>query len=56
MNLAGYPFVIADYVGGNEKSTISKELFIRWLQAVTFMPRIQFSVVPWDFDIEVRTC
>lgn len=55
MNLVGYPFVLPDMVGGNqynnEKTT--KELFIRWLQANTFMPAIQFSVLPWDFDTEV---
>ena len=61
MNLNGYPFVMPDMVGGNgyaenpfNSSTLpSKELFIRWLQANVFMPNIQYSFVPWDYDDEV---
>ncbi|XP_048511051.1 myogenesis-regulating glycosidase-like [Athalia rosae] len=60
MNMAGYGFVLPDMVGGNgyvngELLTTelpSKELFIRWLQANTFMPVIQYSFVPWDYDNE----
>jgi len=54
MNLAGYTLVLPDMVGGNGygNDTVSKELFIRWLQANTFMPCIQLSVAPFDFDKE----
>ncbi|XP_049938829.1 myogenesis-regulating glycosidase-like [Schistocerca serialis cubense] len=54
MNLVGYPFVLPDMVGGNGygSDVLTKELFIRWLQANVFMPAIQFSYVPWDFDNE----
>lgn len=55
MNMVGYSFIIPDMVGGNGYIyPPTKELFIRWLQATTFMPTIQFSYVPWDFDQEVR--
>lgn len=40
-------------VGGNGYyGEPDAELFIRWLQANTFMPSIQFSFVPWDFTDE----
>lgn len=39
-------------IGGNFKSKLTKELFIRWVQASVFMPTQQFSVTPWDFDEE----
>ena len=52
-NLNGYVFVLPDMIGGNQYSEdMSKELFIRWLQASVFMPALQFSVTPWDFDSE----
>lgn len=55
MNLNGYPFVLPDMVGGNAYNgdRLTKELLIRWLQANTFMPTIQFSIAPFDFDNEV---
>jgi hypothetical protein len=54
MNMVGYSFVMPDMVGGNGYVDLpNKELFIRWLQANTFMPTMQFSYVPWDFDREV---
>ncbi|XP_049791625.1 myogenesis-regulating glycosidase-like [Schistocerca nitens] len=54
MNMVGYPFVLPDMVGGNGygSDVLTKELFIRWLQATVFMPAIQFSYAPWDFDDE----
>lgn len=55
MNLVGYPFILPDMIGGNGYNgrLPSKELFIRWLQANTFMPSLQYSYVPWDYDAEV---
>jgi alpha-glucosidase (family GH31 glycosyl hydrolase) len=52
MNMAGYSIVLPDMIGGNGygSDVITPELFIRWLQATTFMPSLQFSYVPWQFD------
>lgn len=54
MNMVGYPLVLPDMVGGNgyNDHPPNKEMFIRWLQANVFMPSIQFSYVPWDYDAE----
>lgn len=54
MNLNGYPFVLPDMIGGNgyNNKPPSKDFFIRWLQANVFMPSLQFSYVPWNFDDE----
>jgi alpha-glucosidase (family GH31 glycosyl hydrolase) len=56
MNMAGYPLVLPDMIGGNgyDDNVPDKEIFIRWLQANVFMPSLQFSYVPWDYDHEVR--
>lgn len=53
-NINGYVFVLPDMIGGNQygEDKITKTLFIRWLQASTFMPSLQFSVAPWQFDDE----
>ncbi|XP_025410615.1 myogenesis-regulating glycosidase isoform X2 [Sipha flava] len=52
LNMIGYPFVLPDMVGGNgyNNKPPSKEMYIRWMQANVFMPAIQFSYTPWDFD------
>ncbi|XP_011868140.1 PREDICTED: uncharacterized family 31 glucosidase KIAA1161 isoform X3 [Vollenhovia emeryi] len=60
MNLNGYVHVLPDMIGGNgyldgslnETERPSKELFIKWLQASVFMPALQYSFVPWDYDDE----
>ncbi|CAH1637497.1 unnamed protein product [Spodoptera littoralis] len=54
MNINGYPLVLPDMIGGNGYNEApSRELFVRWLQANTFMPSLQFSYVPWDYDDEI---
>lgn len=51
MNVIGYSWVLPDMVAGNSYGNkITEELFVRWLQANTFMPVIQFSFSPWDFN------
>ncbi|XP_026727594.1 myogenesis-regulating glycosidase-like [Trichoplusia ni] len=59
MNLNGYPFVLPDMIGGNgynldhaQADLPTKELFIRWVQANTFLPVMQYSFAPWNFDNE----
>ena len=57
-NLEGYPFVLPDMIGGgNGFSDLApaKELFVRWTQANVFMPAMQFSFAPWDYDQQVCT-
>lgn len=53
-NLNGYVFCLPDMIGGNQygEDKITKQLFIRWLQASVFMPSIQFSWAPWSIDEE----
>lgn len=57
LNMAGYPLVLPDMIGGNGYDNMppNKELFIRWLQANVFMPSLQYSFVPWQFDAEAVT-
>ena len=46
-----------DMIGGNGYNTIlpDRELFIRWMQANVFMPAMQFSYTPWDYNEEVSS-
>ncbi|CAH0725126.1 unnamed protein product, partial [Brenthis ino] len=59
MNLNGYTLVLPDMIGGNgynlnhaQSDLPTKELFIRWVQANTFLPAMQYSIAPWNFDNE----
>ena len=56
--LIGYPFVLPDMIGGNAyaiwgSAYPERELYIRWVQLNAFLPSMQFSVVPWQYDAEV---
>ncbi|XP_053576423.1 SITS-binding protein-like [Bombina bombina] len=48
-SLLGYNFFIPDAVGGTfaDEFLTDEELFIRWLQIVTFLPVMTFNTPPW---------
>ncbi|KAM3670244.1 SITS-binding protein-like [Ammospiza maritima maritima] len=48
-SLLGYNFFIPDAVGGSEAGATPEdpELFVRWLQIVTFLPVMAFGTPPW---------
>ncbi|XP_077993185.1 myogenesis-regulating glycosidase-like [Glandiceps talaboti] len=55
--ILGYPFVLPDMIGGNAYNEgfhgdyrPEKELFIRWLEVTAFLPSMQFSISPWQYD------
>ncbi|XP_045163953.2 myogenesis-regulating glycosidase-like [Mercenaria mercenaria] len=49
--LLGYPFVLPDMIGGNAyNNRPDPELYIRWLQLNTFLPSMQYSIVPWMYN------
>jgi len=60
VGLIGYPYFCPDMIGGGldggfrneEFRGMDPELFIRWTQASTLMPMMQFSYAPWHLDEE----
>ncbi len=56
--IIGYPFFCPDMIGGgelgnfmeNNSKKVDSELFIRWVEASSFMPMMQFSFAPWKLD------
>ncbi|XP_062432344.1 SITS-binding protein-like [Rhea pennata] len=48
-SLLGYNFFLPDAVGGTLASElpVDQELYVRWLQIVTFLPVMSFSTPPW---------
>lgn len=44
--------VLPDMIGGNgyNNHPPNEEMLIRWLQANVFMPSLQFSYLPWDYN------
>ncbi|XP_064614320.1 myogenesis-regulating glycosidase-like [Liolophura sinensis] len=62
IGLLGYPYVLPDMIGGNaygengeilETVLPQRELYIRWLELTAYLPSMQFSVLPWQYDEEV---
>ena len=56
----GYPYILPDMIGGNvyeggfhDQDKPTKELYIRWLELTAFLPSMQFSISPWQYDQEV---
>ncbi|XP_078574160.1 myogenesis-regulating glycosidase-like [Branchiostoma floridae x Branchiostoma japonicum] len=54
-SILGYPYILPDMIGGNGYDGVypDRELFIRWLEVTAFLPCMQFSIVPWQYDQEV---
>jgi len=55
MGIMGYPFILPGVIGGNtyhasKNVTEIIELYVRWMQLVTFLPSMQFSIPPWDYE------
>nr|XP_025969995.1 SITS-binding protein-like [Dromaius novaehollandiae] len=48
-SLLGYSFFVPDAVGGTLADELlpDQELYVRWLQIVTFLPVMSFSTPPW---------
>lgn len=64
IGILGYQFVLPDMIGGNaypnrtagvggNSGLPDRELYIRWLELSAFMPAMQFSIPPWEYDKEV---
>ncbi|XP_070532691.1 myogenesis-regulating glycosidase-like [Ptychodera flava] len=61
MGIIGYPFNLPDMIGGNAYDPVDisktvfpeRELFIRWMQLTAYLPSMQFSLSPWQYDDEV---
>ena len=60
----GYVFVMPDMIGGNaycrgdmdcQDNRPGRELYIRWTQLAAFLPMMQFSIPPWEYDDEVTS-
>lgn len=56
LSIAGYSYFIPYQIGGfNADVKPSAELYIRWVQAVTFMPNMYFFHTPWSYGNETVT-
>ncbi|XP_071794908.1 myogenesis-regulating glycosidase-like [Asterias amurensis] len=61
MGVLGYPFILPYMIGDsgftdNDFHNINKperELYIRWMELTAYLPAMQFSIAPWQYDEEV---
>ncbi|XP_048874584.1 myogenesis-regulating glycosidase isoform X2 [Brienomyrus brachyistius] len=61
ISILGYQFILPDMIGGNVYPNYTegsgklpdRELYIRWLELSAFMPSMQFSIPPWEYDADV---
>jgi alpha-glucosidase (family GH31 glycosyl hydrolase) len=54
LSINGYPYIMPDMIGGNQyDQPCERELFIRWAEAASLMPIVQYSITPWSYDEEV---
>ena len=61
MGLLGYPYILPDMIGGNCYDPVTifsqylpdRELYIRWMELTAYLPSMQFSVAPWQYDPDV---
>ncbi|XP_076305243.1 myogenesis-regulating glycosidase-like [Tachypleus tridentatus] len=58
LQLLGYPIINPGSVGGDILTNMNdtkpeRQLYIRWLQLAAFMPVLQFSFLPGDYNKEV---
>jgi alpha-glucosidase (family GH31 glycosyl hydrolase) len=63
MSLMGYDFFIPDMIPGRVQTLVSTmpiptdELMVRWVEASAFMPVMQFSYFPWNYEEQTaRIC
>jgi alpha-glucosidase (family GH31 glycosyl hydrolase) len=53
LSLTGYMYIMPDMIGGNQyRYKCDKELFIRWAEAASLMPIVEYSITPWTYDEE----
>lgn len=59
-SILGYPYTLPDMIGGNvyedgfhARNKAERNLYIRWLELTAFLPSMQFSISPWQYDQEV---
>jgi len=44
---------LPQFIGSMMNTLPDRELYIRWIQVSTFLPCMQFSIAPWQYDTEV---
>lgn len=56
LTMLGYPFIDVGPIGGLARPghVPDRELYIRWIEAATFLPAMQVSVLPITYDEEVQ--